>query len=92
MNDKQMIKVDRRNMLDKFFDSYFGYKVEKAGKEIFNHGFAGQHTSEKRQAKLAAMKRMGIKSGKVFKRTMQALRLKNRLEKVRNEKNNFHIS
>lgn len=88
MSNIQMIKVDRKNMLNKFFDSILKNRADAVIRQRQQRlesrmEFTGQHTSEKRQAKLAAMKSMGIKSGKVYRRTMKALRLTARLNSLK---------
>ncbi len=76
------IKVNRKNMLANFFDQVLQKRFERMQKALAEAKdyvdnrtpFTGQHTSEARQAKLAIMRKLKMKSGKVYRRYIKKQR------------------
>jgi hypothetical protein len=92
-NNEQIVQVDRRNMLARFFDNALAAKLKRfEDSHLPIQPFMGQHTSAKRQQKLAIMKARGIKTGKQFRKYIKEVRRQTKCKSISSTQRSMETS
>lgn len=73
MENKEMIKVKRGNMLSNLWSDIFEYRLNKARTRVQVQGHLGQHTNPERQQKNKVMREKGF-TGKQYRKYIKEQR------------------
>ena len=73
MENKEMIKVKRGNMLSNLWDDIFEFRLRKAHTRVQVQGHLGQHTNPLRQEKNKVMRENGF-TGKQYRKYIKEQR------------------